>query len=159
VNTRRRVWRSWPWTIALATVLGGLALLGLAGLGLNASTLGSLISLLVTVGAGAGLLRVLATGVRATPTGLIIRELTRTTRVPWTQVRGVDSRPTERPRVFAPVLLLAPERAVKGGRRGRAAEQILQVRVLGSYREAVAQRRADELAEARAESTDRARRP
>ncbi len=151
MNTR--VLRSWPWTAALAAPLSGLVLLSLVALSLRTGP----IALVVAAAAVAALARVLSTGVQITPSGLVIRELTRTTRVPWTRVRGVTSRPTERSRVHAPVLLLAPAGAVKGARRGRASDEALQVRILASYRQEVAQRRADELAKARAAATNRAR--
>ncbi|HEX6873836.1 MAG TPA: hypothetical protein VF163_22265 [Micromonosporaceae bacterium] len=142
-----RVWRSWPWTAALAAVLGGFVLLGMIGLSLRTSGLESLISMVITFAAVVALVRVLSSGVRATPSGLIIRELTRTVHVPWQRVRSVTCQPTERKRVYAPTLILMPERVAKGGRRGRAADETLQLRILGSYREEVAKRRADEIAE------------
>ena len=149
MSSPHRLWRSWPWTIALATVLAGFVLLGLFSLAFRPSVGERLVYLAVTGAAVAGLSRALTMGVRTTPTGLAIRELTRTTLIPWTRVRGVTSRPTDRRRVHAPVLLLAPERAVKGGPRGRRADEQLVITVLGSYSAVVAQRRADELAKAR----------
>ena len=129
-----KTWRSWPWTIALAAVLVGFVLLGMIGLGLRTSSAEILVSMLVTAAAVAGLVRVLSMGVRATPTGLIIRDLTRTTLVPWTRVRGISCRKTDRRGVFAPVLHLAAERADKGVRRGTGQREDVEISVLGSYR-------------------------
>ena len=152
-----KTWRSWPWTIALAAVLVGFVLLGMIGLGLRTSSAEILVSILVTAAAVAGLVRVLSMGVRATPTGLIIRDLTRTTLVPWTRVRGVTCRRTDRRGVFAPVLHLAPERAVKGVRRGSGQREDIEISVLGSYREAVVLRRTDEIEAARTGAVQRTR--
>jgi Bacterial PH domain len=135
----------------------GFVLLGLVGLGLRTSSVELLVSVLVTGAALAGLARVLSMGVRATPTGLIVRDLTRTTLVPWTRVRGVTCERTDRRNVFAPVLHLAPERAVKGGRRGTGQREDVQITVLGSYREAVARRRTDEIEAARTGAVQRTR--
>ena len=152
-----KTWRSWPWTIALAAVLAGFVFLGLIGLGLRTSWGEILISLLVTGAAVAGLLRVLATGVRATPSGLIIRDLTRTTRVLWTQVRRVSCAPTDRRGVHAPVLHLSAPPNVKGSRRGTGAQKDIEITVLASYKPDVAQRRADQIEAARVAAKQRSR--
>jgi hypothetical protein len=146
-----KTWRSWPWTIALAAVLAGFALLGVVGLGLRTSAVEIVVSLVVTAAAVAGLLRVLSMGVRATPTGLIIRDLTRTTRVPWTSVRRITCEPGGRRGVHVPVLRLGAPPAVKGGRRGTGTGtgKDIEITVLGSYQRAVAQRRADQIEAAR----------
>src|SRR5258705_6825762 len=110
-----KTWRAWPWTIALAAVLAGFAFLGLVGLDLRTSAVEVVVSLVVVLAAIVGMLRVLVTGVRATPTGLIIRDLTRTIRVPWTQVRRVACERMDRRGVHAPVLKVVSQRAgVKG---------------------------------------------
>ena len=152
-----KTWRSWPWTIALAAVLSGFVLLGLIGLGLRTSMLEILVSLVVLGAAVVALLRVLSMGVRATPTGLIIRDLTRTTPVLWTQVRRVTCERTDRRGVHVPVLHLAPQRAAKSVRRGTGSQESLEVTVLGSYQRAVAQRRTDQIEAARKAATQRTR--
>jgi hypothetical protein len=143
-----RVVRSWPWTLALAAPMTGFVALGLFAMAVRTDPLSRLLVFVGTAAAGAALARTLSTGVQLSPSGLVIRELTRTSRVPWARVRAVTSRPTARKGVHAPVLHLIPERAVKGGRRGRAAEQDLELTVLASYRESVARARADRLAQA-----------
>ena len=145
--------RSWPWTIALAGVLIGFVLIGAAGLGARTSGLEVLLSFAVSAAAAAGVVRVLNMGVKVTPSGLIIRDLTRTALVPWDRVRGVTAEQTGR-RVYAPVLHLAQAGA---GRRGRAPGERLEITVLGSYRVAIAQGRADKIAGARKAATARAR--
>jgi hypothetical protein len=159
-----RTWRSWPWTLALAGILGGFAFLGLVGLGLRTSAIEIGLSMLVIVAALAGMLRVLATGVRATPSGLIIRDLTRTTMIEWARVRKITCEQTDRRGVHAPVLRVAPAAGLnRGGARessdvaGRGKVETVQVTVLGSYRLAVAQRRTDELEAARAGASRRTR--
>lgn len=129
-------------------MLLGFVLLGLVGLGLRTSPVEILVSLVVTGAALVGFARVSTMGVRATPTGLIIRDLTRTTLVPWTRVRSISCRRTDRRGVFAPVLHLATP-PVKGGRRGTGQAEDVEVTVLASYREAVAQRRTDLIVAAR----------
>jgi Bacterial PH domain len=185
-----KTWRSWPWTIALAAVLAGFALLGVIGLGLRTSPGEIAISLVITGAAVVGLLRVLSMGVRATPSGMIIRDLTRTRRVLWDQVRRVTCEPTDRRGVYVPVLHLSGQRAGAarnsaarnstargsaargsaaqnsaarggagggsgGGRRGNGVGEDVEITVLGSYQQAVAQRRATEIEATRLASTKR----
>jgi hypothetical protein len=154
-----KTWRSWPWTIALGAVLGAFVLLGVVGLGLRTSGVEVAVSLLVTGAAFVGLMRVLSMGVKGTPTGLVIRDLTRTTMVPWTDVRKVTVAQTDRRGVHAPVLRMSGARAAGSGRRGAGTgeRQDIEVTVLGSYRPVVAQRRADELELARKDATRRTR--
>ena len=113
----------------------GFLLLGLIGLSLRTSVVGIVISSVACLAALAALSRVLSTGVRVTPSGLVVRELTRTTLIPWTQVRRVTSEPTGRRGIHAPVLTLAQ------GRR--------ELTVLASYRPEVSERRAAVLERAR----------
>src|ERR1700730_1896928 len=96
-------------------------------------------------------------GWKGTPTGLVIRDLTRTTMVPWTDVRKVTVAQTDRRGVHAPVLRMSGARAAGGGRRGAGTgeRQDIEVTVLGSYRPVIAQRRADELELARKDATRR----
>ncbi len=153
-----KTWRSWPWTIALAAVLAAFVLLGLVGLGLRTSGVEFAISTLVTLAAFVGLMRTVSMGVKATPTGLVIRDLTRTTMVPWVDVRKVTAAQTDRRSVHAPVLELSGAQAGRATRRGDGAvRNDIELTVLGSYRPAVAQRRADELEAARREATRRPR--
>lgn len=160
-----KTWRSWPWTIALAGVLAGFVLLGLVGLGLRTSLAELVISAVVTLAALAALLRVLSMGVRATPTGLIIRDLTRTRPVLWTQIRKVTCEPTDRRGVHAPVLHLTSRRSTDrkagGGKaadgKGTATATDIEVTVLASYQRAVAQRRTDLIEAARVAATRRTR--
>jgi hypothetical protein len=154
-----KTWRSWPWTLALAAFLGAFVLLGLVGLGLRTSGAEVIVSLLVTAGAFAGMLRVLAMGVRATPSGVIIRDLTRTTMVAWADVRKVAMVAGARRGVHVPVLKMSAARSVKGGPRNARAgsREDIEITVLGSYRAEVAQRRADELEAARVQATRRTR--
>lgn len=166
---RHRVLRSWPWTIALATVLAGFVLLGVVGLGIRSSGAEVLISLVVSAASAAGVVRVLSMGAKITPSGVIIRDLTRTTMVPWARVRSVTSAQVGR-RVHVPVLVMgqkardvagrgiAEPAGRKGGRRGLITSgDRVEITVLGSYRLAVAQRRADELERARTAATSRTR--
>jgi hypothetical protein len=130
------VLRAWPWTIALAAILAAFVLIGLVGVGLHTSAGAVVVTLLAAV----ALARTLALGVRVTPSGLIIRELTRTTPVPWETVRSVACEKSQG-RGYVPVLRLGKER--------------VEVTVLAAYRQDVAQRRADVLAQAFAASRKR----
>jgi hypothetical protein len=138
------VLRAWPWTIALATVLAGFVLLGLLGVDRHSSLASLLISVVVTLLAALALSRTLSTGVRVTPSGMIIRELTRTTPVQWETVRSVGCEKSQG-RGYVPVLRLA-------------SNERLEVTVLAAYRVEVAQRRADVLERAFAASRRRRRR-
>jgi hypothetical protein len=142
-GVRTAVLRAWPWTVALAVVLTGFVLLGLLGLGLHTSLVSILVSLAVTLVAAIALSRALSLGVRVTPSGLIIRELTRTTPVPWETVRGVSCEKSEG-RGYVPVLRLA-------------STPRLEITVLAAYSPEVAQRRTDALARAYAASRTRRR--
>jgi len=135
------VLRAWPWTIALAAVLAAFVLIGLLGIDRHSSVGSLLISVVVTLLAAAALARTLSLGVRITPSGLIIRELTRTTPVPWESVRSVVCEKSQG-RGYVPVLRLA-------------AKQRVEVTVLAAYRQEVAQRRAEALAQAFAASRKR----
>jgi hypothetical protein len=153
---RRQILRSWPWTIALAGVLTCFVLLGMVGLSLRASTGGRIFSFVLIVGGLAALYRVLTSGVHVLPSGLIVRELTRSTPVPWARIRSITTAPTSRKGVYAPVLrvALAPERAaaaLRGGTRskpGRGTDQ-LELTILAAYSEEVANRRTEALLAAR----------
>ena len=152
--------RSWPWSLALAAVLAGFVLLGLIGVALRTSGPELLISAAVTVLSAAALVRALTTGVRLTSSGLIIRELTRSTPIPWSQVRAVDCAKSAG-RGYVPVLTLTgpppgQPRLGTGTAAGRSKEQ-LEVTVLAAYREPVARRRADQLAAAFAATRTRRR--
>jgi hypothetical protein len=137
------VLRAWPWTIALATVLAGFVLLGLVGVGRHTSVVSLLISVVVTLLAALAFSRAVSLGVRVTSSGLVIRELTRTTAVPWETVRGVSCEKSAG-RGYVPVLRLTPNERV-------------EVTVLAAYRQDVAQRRADVLSAAYAASRKRRR--
>jgi hypothetical protein len=135
-----RVLRAWPWTIALAAILAAFVLLGLFGVGRHTSAGSLVVSGVVTLLAALALSRTLSLGVRVTPSGLIIRELTRTTPVPWETVKSVTCEKSLG-RGYVPVLRLGKER--------------VEVTVLAAYRQDVAQRRADVLAQAFAASRQR----
>jgi hypothetical protein len=135
------VLRAWPWTVALAAVLAGFGLLALFGIGRPTSAVSLLVSVAVTLLTALALARVLSLGVRVTPSGLIIRELTRSTPVLWETVRGVSCEKSQR-RGYVPVLRLA-------------SRQRVEVTVLAAYRQDVAQRRCDLLARAFATSRRR----
>jgi len=159
---KRRVIRSWPWTIALAAVLGGLLVVGLFRLS-TAGGVGDLVfGGLLVAGALYALYRVLTSGVHILPSGLIIRELTRSTRLPWERIRAISSGPSDRSRVYVPVLTVTPgavdarwasrrgfRTSSSNGRSSKGAGTEIAVDILGSYSAPVAQRRADELAAAR----------
>jgi hypothetical protein len=138
VNTppvKRQILRSWPWTLALAGVLIGFLLLGMVGLSLRTSTGGRIISFVVIVGALIALYRVLTSGVHVLPSGLIVRELTRSTPVPWPRIRSITTAPTARKGVYAPVLQVGSDR--------------LELTILASYSQDVAKRRTEALLAAR----------
>jgi hypothetical protein len=137
------VLRAWPWTIALATVLAGFVLLGLIGIGRHSSVVSLLISAVVTLLAALAFSRAISLGVRVTSSGLIIRDLTRTTPVPWETVRGVSCEKSQG-RGYVPVLRLGSNERV-------------EVTVLAAYRQDVAQRRADALSAAHEASRKRRR--
>ena len=159
---KRRVIRSWPWTIALAAVLGGLLVVGLFRLS-TAGGVGDLVfGGLLVAGALYALYRVLTSGVHILPSGLIIRELTRSTPIPWSQVRAVDCAKSAG-RGYVPVLTLTgpppgKPRPGTGTGPGKNGQQQLEVTVLAAYREPVARRRADQLAAAFAATRGRTRR-
>ena len=134
------VLRAWPWTVALAAILAAFVLIGLVGVGLHTSAGAVVVSGVVTLLAAVALARTLSLGVRVTSSGLIIRELTRTTPVPWETVRSVTCEKSQG-RGYVPVLRLGKER--------------VEVTVLAAYRQDVAQRRADVLAQAFAASRKR----
>jgi hypothetical protein len=143
--TGHRVLRSWPWTLALAGGVCAVLLVGMLAFSARSSLIGLLFSL-VTVGfALLALFRVLTSGVYVLPTGLIIRELTRSTPVPWPRIRSITTAPTGRRGVHAPVLVVAPAPGTS-----KSAPSRIEVTILASYHESVAKRRADELAAARA---------
>ena len=140
-----RVLRSWPWTIALAAVAGAVLLVGLVAFSARSSLLGLLFSL-VTIGVSLlALYRVLTSGVYVLPSGLIIRELTRSTPVPWPRIRSITTAPSGRRGVHAPVLLVVPAPGAS-----KAAPNRIEVTILASYRESVAKSRAEQLTAARA---------
>ena len=148
--------RSWPWTIALATVLTGLLLVGLLRLSTASSALDVVFGVVLVGGALFALFRVLTSGVHILPSGLIIRELTRSTRLPWDRIRAITSGPSDRSRVYVPVLTVTPGAVDPrwSGRRGwrrtsQGSGTDIAVDILGSYSAPVAQRRAEELAAAK----------
>jgi hypothetical protein len=143
--TRHRVLRSWPWTIALAAVAGAVLLVGLLGFSARSSLLGLLLSLITIAAALLALFRVLTSGVYVLPTGLIIRELTRSTPVPWARIKSITTATTGRRGAHAPVLVVMPAPGTP-----KSAPPRIEVTILASYHESVAKRRADELAAARA---------
>jgi hypothetical protein len=153
---KRRVIRSWPWTIALATVLGGLLVVGLFRLSTAGGTGDLVFGALLVGGSLYALFRVLTSGVHILPSGLIIRELTRSTRLPWDRIRSITSGPSDRSRVYVPVLTVTPgavdprwasRRGLRRSSPGSGTD--IAIDILGSYSAPVAQRRADELAAAR----------
>lgn len=127
--------RSWPWTIALAGIVTGFVLIGLVGLSLRSSGVETAVSLVVILGALLALYRVLTSGVHVLPTGLIVRELTRSTAIPWPRIRSITTAATSRKGVYAPVLTVGNHK--------------LELTVLAAYSQAVAQRRTDALLAAR----------
>jgi hypothetical protein len=131
----RRVLRSWPWTIALALVVMVFISLGMFGISLRTSALEAGVSLVLVLAGLLALYRVLTSGVHVMPSGVIVRELTRSTPVPWARVRSITTEPTGRKGVYAPVLV------TQNGR--------LELTVLAAYSQAVAERRAEELRAAR----------
>ena len=133
---RHPVLRSWPWTIALAAAITLIVLLGVVGAQLATSIVESVFALVVVAAGLLALYRVLTSGVHVLPSGLIVRELTRSTPVPWVRIRKITVGPTGRKGVYAPVLVVGGDK--------------LELTVLASYREDVAKRRADELSRARA---------
>lgn len=155
VRSQQRVLRSWPWTIALAAVAGVVLLIGMIAFSNRSSWFGFVLSL-VTVGAAlTALFRVLTSGVYVLPSGIIIRELTRSTPVPWPRVRSITTEPTAaRRRAQAPVLTVLP---VPGPgqtqQNAKNAEVRVEVTILASYQERVAKRRTQELIDARAAAT------
>jgi len=143
--TGHRVLRSWPWTGALAAVVCAVLLVGLIAFSARSSLVGMLLSL-VTIGISLlALFRVLTSGVYVLPTGLIIRELTRSTPVPWARIRSITTAPSGRRGVHAPVLMVVPAPGTP-----KSAPSRIEVTLLASYHESVAKRRADELTAARA---------
>jgi hypothetical protein len=138
-----RLLRSRLWTGMLATVLGGFVLLGLAGMALRSSTASAVVSFVLAGAALFGFSRVLQMGVLIAPSGVAVRELTRTTLIPWTRVRSVTCEKTDRRGIHAPVLRLTPG---PGGAQGK---DRLELTVLASYRAEVAQQRTDAIAAAR----------
>jgi hypothetical protein len=137
-------------------VLTGFLLIGLVGATLRSSTLGVLIGLLMVAASLFAVYRVLTAGVHVLPSGLLIRELTRTTPVPWARIRAIETGPTGRRGVYAPILVVMLEPA-SGSRKGGTRER-MEVTVLASYHEAVAKRRTAELIAARAAAASRTRR-
>lgn len=135
----RKIMRSWPWTLALAGILVGFLLLGMFGLSVRTSTVGKLLSFAVIVGALLALYRVLTSGVHVLPSGLIVRELTRSTPVPWPRIRSITTAPTGRRGIYAPVLTVGSDK--------------LELIVLAAYSEEVAARRTEELKEFRRRHT------
>jgi hypothetical protein len=120
----------------------------------------------LVAGALYALFRVLTSGVHILPSGLIIRELTRSTRLPW------DRHPRDQLGAVRPVPRVRSGAHGDAGRGGSAVGQPpgvppllarrvlarrsskgsgtdIAVDILGSYSAPVAQRRADELAAAR----------
>ena len=147
----RRAWRS-GWNVGLGVVVCALAAVALVRAALVTESVERVLDLVFAVAATVAGVRALRLGVVATPTEIVIRELTRTTRIPWARVAGVTWQPLARRNAFAPVLRLIPERAVKGGRRGRAAETTLTLQGIAGYGEARARARAEEIGQARAEA-------
>jgi hypothetical protein len=73
----------------------------------RSSLLGFILSM-ITIGlALLALFRVLTSGVYLLPSGIIIRELTSSTPVPWTRVRSITTEPTGRRSAHAPVLVVS----------------------------------------------------
>ena len=140
---RPQLLRSRLWTAALSVVLGGFVLLGLAGMALRSSMVSAIVSFLLAGAALFGLSRVLQMGVLIAPSGLAVRELTRTTLIPWNRVRSVTCEKSSRRGIHVPVLQLLPG---PGGARG---QDRLELHVLASYKAEVAQQRTDAIAAAR----------
>jgi hypothetical protein len=139
------VLRSWPWTIALAAVVGVVLLAGMFAFSVRSSLLGMLLSLITIGVALLALFRVLTSGVYLLPSGIIIRELTSSTPVPWPRVRSITNETTGRRGVHVPVLVVTPA----PGESKEAAKTRIEVTILGSYSEVVARRRTDELVAAK----------
>lgn len=145
----REAWRS-PWSVSLGVILCALAAVSVVRATLAGGTGERVLELLFAAAATVGGVRALRLGVVATPSELVIRELTRTTAIPWSRVAGVTWGPLARRGAHAPMLRLGPEKAVKGARRRRGAQTTLPLQGLASYREAVARRRAEQIDSARA---------
>jgi hypothetical protein len=112
----------------------------------RSSLLGFILSM-ITIGlALLALFRVLTSGVYLLPSGIIIRELTSSTPVPWTRVRSITTEPTGRRSTHAPVLVVTPA----PGASTDTKKTRIQVTILASYSEPVARRRTDELVAAKA---------
>ena len=120
-------------------------LAGMFGFSVRSSWLGLILSLIVIAIALLALFRVLTSGVYLLPSGLIIRELTSSTPVPWARVRSITTEPTGRRGVHAPVIAVT---STPGAQKNR-----IEVTILGSYSEAAAQRRTKELIAAKAAAT------
>jgi hypothetical protein len=125
---RHPILRSWPWTIALAAAVLAFVLLGMLGLSVHGSAVESGLSLVLVLAGLFVLYRVLTSGVHVLASGLIVRELTRSTPVPWARVRQITAGPTGRRGVYAPVLVTPSGR--------------LELTILAAYSREVAERRA-----------------
>ncbi len=132
--------------MALASVVGVVLLAGMFAFSVRSSLIGLILST-ITIGlALLALYRVLTSGVYLLPSGLIIRELTSSTPVPWARVRSITTEPTGRRGVHAPVLRVTPA----SGAARETAKTRIEVTILAAYSEPVAQRRTDELVAAKA---------
>jgi len=102
-----------------------------------------LVALALTLLVGAG--RALTLGVFATPDGLVVRELFRTLRLPWSAVRGVRLT-RSRPQTFGAPSVSTPMPEL-GYVDARGCRRTVRVTSLGARRTAAAQHNVDELRE------------
>lgn len=143
------VLRSLTWNVVGAGVLLGFGAV-CAGLGVF-SDVGAADHLIGLVFWGvaaavclAGAVRVLLVGVVATPTGLTVRELLSTTKLPWPCLSHVDVRANRQVLARGPTLYNPTIHYVVPGQRLR---RTVTVTALGAHRREVAQEWADQLNE------------
>ncbi len=145
MSRSRPVLRSWLWNVTAAVVLAFLAA-GCVVLTIRASAPEAVQFLLgaIAVVLAAGAARVSTVGVRATPDALIVRELFRTRKLPWSAVKRARLVTYDPPTFGAPSVSTAmPElHYVLDGRRRR-----VRVTSLGARRVVVAERNVEELNE------------
>jgi Bacterial PH domain len=145
VNGEPNVLRSWLWNVVSAGVLpllaGGCVAFDLGSPPVAVRALAGGVALALVACAG----RVLTVGVRATPDGLVVRELFSTKTLPWAAIRGAKL-VTHRPQTFGSpsVSTSMPELRyvdVYGNRRR------VRITALGARRIAAARRNVDALNE------------
>jgi hypothetical protein len=153
VPAEQRVMRSWMWnTIGAAVLLGSAAVCGVVFVSLDGTQGTAGASLLVLAGAVVlvlGTIRVLTMGVIVTEDGLVVRELFRTRRLPWDQLRRTDVVLSDGVRLglYGPTVKVVHNPRIFY--RDSTGEPLRTVTVtsLGAYRREVAQSRADDINE------------